>query len=189
VQVVDRVVPGSFLVASPLLRDPNFVHTVVLLCDHGSGGSWGLVVNRRTNLAFGDLLEALPFPAAATGPVHWGGPCESSRLQILHRLRRDTRGSLPVCRNVELGLEVDRLKSILVDPLHPGEALHGYVGYAGWGAEQLAKEVAERSWVACTADARLVFDTPHEEIWERSLESLGPPWSRLARVPIVQRLN
>jgi hypothetical protein len=40
-------------------------------------------------------------------------------------LRRDTGGSLPVCRNVELGLEIERLKSILADPLHPGEALHG----------------------------------------------------------------
>jgi putative transcriptional regulator len=63
------------------------------------------------------------------------------------------------------------------------------VGYAGWGAEQLAKELAEGSWVACTADARLVFDTPPEETWERVLESLGPPWARLARVPIVQRVN
>ncbi len=188
-QIVDRVVPGSFLVASPLLRDPNFVHSVVLLCDHGSGGSWGLVVNRRTNLAFGDLLEALPFPAATAGPVYWGGPCESSRLQILHRLRRDTRGSLPVCRNVELGLEVERLKSILVDPLHPGEALHGYIGYAGWGPEQLAKELAEGSWVACTADARIVFDISPDEAWEHVLESLGSPWARLARVPLVQRLN
>jgi putative transcriptional regulator len=189
VRVVDRVTPGTLLVASPALRDPNFVHAVVLLCDHGSGGSWGLVLNRRTNFTFGDLLDALPFPAAAAGPVHWGGPCESSRLQVLHRLRRDTGTSLAVCRNVELGIEIERLKTILADPMSPGEALHGYVGYAGWGAEQLTKEIAEKSWIACTADARIVFDTPPEEAWECTLESLGGAYAQLARIPLIQRLN
>jgi len=37
---------GSFLVARPALQDPNFRKTVVLLLQHGSGGAFGLVVNR-----------------------------------------------------------------------------------------------------------------------------------------------
>src|SRR4030095_2464104 len=101
-KVVDRVLPGICLVASPRLLDPNFVRTVVLLCDHNTQGSWGLVVNRRMNLTFGDLLDALPFPAGAVGPVHWGGPCDTARMQVLHRLRRHPGDCLAICRNVDL---------------------------------------------------------------------------------------
>lgn len=186
---VDRVAPGTFLLASPVLRDPNFVRTVVLICDHGSGGTWGLVVNRRTALSFGDLLDSLPFPAAGAGPVHWGGPCETSRLQVLHRLRRDSGGSLPICRNVELGVEIERLKVLLADPLLPGEALAGYIGYAGWGPGQLESELAERSWFPCTAHDRIVFDTPPDEAWERALESLGGSYAALARMPLDPQRN
>lgn len=188
-KVVDRVVPGAFLFASPILRDPNFARTVVLVCDHGSGGSWGLIVNRRISLTFGDLLESLPFPGACAGPVYWGGPCETARLQILHRLRRESGASLPICRNVELGLDVERLKLLLAEPSLPGEALHGYIGYAGWGPGQLAHELEEKSWFLGAASARLVFDTPADEVWERGLESLGGAYAALARIPVYPQRN
>ena len=51
-----RLVKGSCLVASPHLRDPHFCQTVVLLCEHGRGGSLGLVVNRRTDQRIMDIL-------------------------------------------------------------------------------------------------------------------------------------
>ena len=55
----DEIARGTFLVASPMLRDPNFVRSVVLLCEHTEEGSWGLVVNRRTELTLGDVLQIL----------------------------------------------------------------------------------------------------------------------------------
>jgi putative transcriptional regulator len=188
-KVIDRIVPGSFLIASPRLMDPNFVRTVILLCDHNTAGSWGLVLNRRTSLTFGDLLEELPFPGGAVGPVHWGGPCDTSRMQVLHRLRRDADGTLPICRNVQLGLEVERLKAILAEPFLPGESLHAYIGYAGWGPGQLAKELEEESWILSTSRASIVFDTPPEESWERALHSLGDDWGRLAQFPPDRQWN
>ena len=37
---------GMFLIAVPSLKDPNFEHTVVLICDHSKDGAFGLVINR-----------------------------------------------------------------------------------------------------------------------------------------------
>ena len=37
---------GYFLIANPVLPDPNFSRTVVLLCNHDDVGSFGLVINR-----------------------------------------------------------------------------------------------------------------------------------------------
>ena len=45
-----KVKRGVFLVATPQLTDPDFRQTVVQVCEHGSGGSLGLVVNRRTDI-------------------------------------------------------------------------------------------------------------------------------------------
>ena len=37
---------GILLISDPFLRDPNFMRTVVLLCEHDEAGSFGLVINR-----------------------------------------------------------------------------------------------------------------------------------------------
>ena len=186
---VDEVMTGTFLVASPLLQDPNFVRTVVLMCEHGEHGSWGLVVNRRTGLTYGELLDDLPFPAASAGPVFWGGPCETSRMQVLHRLRRELPHEMEVCREVRLGIDADTFRRIVSETLLPGEALHAYVGHAGWGAGQLAAELATGSWITCSADPQFVFDTSPDDVWETVLRSLGSDYARLASLPEDPRVN
>jgi putative transcriptional regulator len=186
---VSVITRGTFLVASPLLRDPNFDHTVVLMCEHEAGGSWGLVLNRRTHLTFGELLDDLPFPGSSQGPVHWGGPCETTRMQILHRLRRDVSATLEVLPGVHLGLEHEQFREIAAESRQPGEALQAYVGHAGWGAGQLDAEMQTGSWITCSGDPRIVFDTRPEVMWERVLRSLGPDYTRLTWVPVDPRVN
>ena len=186
---IDSVNRGTFLVASPVLRDPNFLRTVVLMCEHGDGGSWGFVVNRPTELALPDLVDDMPVPAAAPGVVHWGGPVETGRLQVLHRLRTGVEGELEICPGVNLGLDIGTLRDMSCRPLLPGEALHAYVGHAGWAPEQLDAELDTGSWITCTASQRVVFDTKPEEMWDRVLLALGPRFESLTRVPIDPRVN
>ena len=171
------------------MRDPNFVRTVVLVCEHGEGGSWGLVVNRRTALTFGELLEDLPFPAASEGPVFWGGPVEPSRMQVLHRLRREIPNVLEIGQDLSLGIDADTFREVVAQRLLPGEALNAYVGHAGWGPGQLEAELEGRSWIVCTADDVVVFDTNPDEMWDRVLSSLGPSYARLVDVPLDPRAN
>src|SRR5260370_18898556 len=63
---------GSFLVARPLLQDPNFRRTVVLILAHNADGAFGVVVNRPAK------AEGLPWP------LFVGGPCPSPGLMMLH---------------------------------------------------------------------------------------------------------
>jgi putative transcriptional regulator len=189
VKPVEEITTGTFLVASPLLQDPNFVRTVVLMCEHSDEGSWGLVVNRRTDLTYGELLDDLPFPAASEGAVFWGGPCEPSRMQVLHRLRRELPHEMEICREIRLGIDADTFRDVVAHSLLPGEALHAYVGHAGWGAGQLAAELELGSWITCSAEPDIVFDTPPDEIWDSVLKSLGSPYSRLTSMPVDPRVN
>src|ERR1700741_1344579 len=63
---------GYFLVARPVLDDPNFNRTVVFLLQHGPDGAFGLVVNRPVE------GEKLPFP------IYLGGPCKLEGMLLLH---------------------------------------------------------------------------------------------------------
>ena len=157
---------GSFLVARPTLRDPNFARTVVLLLAHGAEGAFGLVVNRAAK------VEGLPWPVFA------GGPCPSPGLVMLHGheewAQEQAEGSEEnAVRELGEGIYVGNASSLekAVDSEEEGLRFRVFTGYAGWGPGQLEGEMALGTWAVTPATAELLFDTPAEELWDR----LAPP--------------
>ena len=45
---------------------------------------------------------------------------------------------------------------------------HLLVGYAGWGAGQLASEVAQGAWLPASANAPLLFEDELGTLWKRA---------------------
>lgn len=154
---------GSFLVARPVLQDPSFRQTVVLLLQHGPEGAFGLVVNRPAP------IQGLPFP------VHGGGPCPSQGLLLLHGHAdwldpSADSAEREVAPGIYLGDAscVDRVKD---PPAGAAPRFRMFAGYAGWGPGQLEGEMAAGAWAVAAATDELLFDTPVDELWER----LVPP--------------
>ena len=65
---------GSLLIANPVLPDPNFSRTVILLCDHDEQGSFGLVINRSTQLKAPDLFLNINILKSYNEKIYLGGP-------------------------------------------------------------------------------------------------------------------
>ena len=154
---------GSFLIAKPTLNDPNFSQTVVLLLAHTADGAFGLVVNRPVE------VEGLPFAVFA------GGPCETKGLMMLHGHAEWAEACLePAAGQVAQGIFLGDASCVSrVSDATEGEKLRYrmFSGYAGWGPDQLEREMAAGAWAVVAANAQLLFDTPAEELWFR----LVPP--------------
>ncbi|RZL98245.1 MAG: YqgE/AlgH family protein [Pedobacter sp.] len=72
---------GVILISDPFLKDPNFVRTVVFMCDHQPDGSFGFVLNRRYKQTLNQLLPELEdFPII----VNYGGPVQTDTLHFIH---------------------------------------------------------------------------------------------------------
>ena len=78
---------GVLLVASPSLDDPNFRQAVVLVVEHGPGGTLGLILNRSTNVLLSHALPNLTVLKGTTYRLFMGGPVEPTRLLLLFRLK------------------------------------------------------------------------------------------------------
>ena len=44
---MDSPAAGILLIADPFLKDPNFLRTIIFLCEHKNEGSFGFVLNRQ----------------------------------------------------------------------------------------------------------------------------------------------
>lgn len=174
-------VRGTFLVASPRLLDPNFMHAVVLLCDHGPEGSYGVIVNRRSPISVSELGTDAPLLKDRSDAVWFGGPVGVEQLQVLHGLGQTVPGSLPVMPGVQLGGDPAVLNQQLSRKKPP--LLKFVVGYSGWGAKQLESELREGAWVVCPGNDRFVFDPDPDTLWRRVLRARGGPYAELADIP------
>jgi hypothetical protein len=65
---------GKLLVATPLIGDPHFERSVVLLLAHGLDGAFGVIVNRPTETDVDEVAPAWREHVAAPAVVFLGGP-------------------------------------------------------------------------------------------------------------------
>ncbi len=172
-----RAEPGCLLAAWPDLQDPNFSHSVVLVVQHTDQGAFGLVLNRPLDATVDQLLPEHPVLGSLSTRVHLGGPVDHTRMQFLHCLGEELPGGHEVVPGLWLGGELEALAAKLSgggadaeDGSTPGVRL--FVGYAGWEAGQLDKELAEGSWVPASFDPTSVFGPTGEPCWRAVVRSV-----------------
>ena len=171
---------GSFaptlLLAMPQMVDPNFARSVVLLCEHGSEGAIGFVVNRPTDLRAAAAVVLDPPVSRDNGLLFWsGGPVEPERGFLLLGESPGAVDSQCVSEGLYLTASVEVLRRLLeCDPQEVArQRCRLLLGYAGWGPGQLDRELTASAWLTAPAEAGLVFDTAPEAMWERAIRSLG----------------
>jgi putative transcriptional regulator len=173
------------LLASPVLEDPNFRRTVIVVCEHGEEGSFGLVLNRPLTLKPGDVFDSLePVPHA----ISYGGPVQPDTMHFLHRLGDRLEDAVPVVEDVSWGGDFTLLEALLAANPGLGVRARFFMGYAGWESGQLEEEIAEGSWIV-SAIAPPVFAAEPGHLWRDSLLALGGDLALLANFPADPRLN
>lgn len=179
-----RTRAGSLLAASPDLLDPNFMHSVVLMCQHTDEGAYGLVVNRPADVTVDALLPDHPVLGGILFPVFAGGPVGFDTLQFIHRVPERIEGGLPLVDGLWLGGDLDALAALI--SAHPQDArqhVRLIVGYSGWGAGQLDSELATGSWLPASLQTDLVFSDDRQGAWRQAVRSIGSEGTGLADLP------
>jgi len=174
-----RLKSGILLFAVPELRDPNFLHTVVLLMNYEKGGAMGLIINRPTETPLDQALPDIDGIDKLPIPLYFGGPVHQEQLLILLRSETPPVGSQKVLDDVYFTWRRDALEGLLKKQ-NPDKGLRIFSGYAGWGPGQLDREVRRGDWVIGKADSAKVFIDDPSDLWpevfslQKQIEVRGP---------------
>lgn len=191
---------GHFLIAMPGLEDPNFERTVTFMCVHNDEGAMGIVINRPTELCLGEVLTHMSIkasnPQVDSMAVLQGGPVERERGFVLHQPSGEWDSMIKVGVDVEatkagqalaadtgraqvgIALSLDILNAVAAGE-GPDRALF-VLGYAGWGAGQLEREVRDNAWLNAPAASEVIFEVPYADRWERAAKLMGVDVARLS---------
>jgi len=173
---------NHFLIAMPALMDPNFHQTVTYICAHNDEGAMGLVINRPMELRLADVLEQLDIQVTIGGVgetrVYEGGPVQRERGFVIHRPPGAWDAMLHVNDDIAVATSRDILAAMARGEGPPQTLVA--LGYAGWGAGQLEREMEQGSWLTVEADPKHVLVTPAADCWNAVLREMGVDPARLA---------
>lgn len=172
------------LISMPQLADPNFTRTVVLLCEYGTEGAFGLIVNKPMAKPAHEMVQTVPeLPIRDDIHLFTGGPVEPMRAWVLTSRQSLDEEATEVADGVFLSASAEAIKTALQTP--PDRDVKVLVGYAGWAAGQLDAELAQSSWLMAPVGADLIFGSAPAEMWDKAIERLGADPAHLLGSPGV----
>lgn len=177
---------GTLLIANPFLKDPNFLRTVILMCENMQEGSFGFVLNKPFPLS---LKEIIPELDGVNLPVYSGGPVQPDTLHFLHQYPNQIPGGEDIGNGVFWGGNFESLKILLMNHSIQPAKIRFFLGYSGWSEGQLDTELKSDSWLTVSATRKLIFETSAEDVWKDSLKHLGGEYEMMINYPIDPQLN
>lgn len=174
-----RLAPGDLLAAHPGLDDPNFVQSVILICEHTAEGAFGLVLNRPTGVTLDQLMPAHPTLADSEQEVRLGGPVDHTRLHFVHCVPGRVSGGTLLRPGLWFGGDVDELGTYLAEQRQSDNATNDaadhvrvFVGYTGWGEGQLDAELESGSWIPALGRDEWIFCAPGDGAWRGVIDAM-----------------
>ena len=171
---------NRLLIATPQMGDPRFKDAVIYVCSHDRSGAMGIVINKQMvksggTLQLSDMLSNIGIEGdvrVADTPVLEGGPVDIDRGFVLHSadyFKSET--SLVLSDTLTLTSTKDVLEALVQDEA-PEKAMLA-VGYSGWSAGQIERELQDNAWIVADANEAIIFDTDLDGKWVKALASLG----------------
>lgn len=167
---------NHFLISMPHLTDTFFEKTVIYICDHDSQGSMGLVINRPLPSARAAMiLQALGLDSleeeGGIKDIYYGGPVQPNVGFVLHTPEYEVDGTLPIAEDIFLTTSSEIMKDIQTGA---GPAQYRLtMGYAGWGPEQLEREIANGDWLVIPASGEFIFSEADHGKWTEAARKFG----------------
>jgi len=167
---------NHLLIAMPSLTDRYFSRSVTYICEHTSNGAMGIVINQPSAMTFSELISQTDENAIINDDkkstiVLCGGPVHPDRGFILHSSQSGWASSIVLSPEVMVTTSKDIL-SVIGNDKGPDKSIIA-LGYAGWEAGQLEKELQENAWLTVEADNSIMFETPIHNRWQAAVNKLG----------------
>lgn len=154
---------GRLLISEPFLNDSIFFKSVILLTHHDNVESIGLILNYPTKIYLNEILNNIP---SSEFPVYIGGPVAKQSLHFIHTLGKQIPNSTKITDDIYFGGDSDAVLNLMEEKKITKNEIRFFIGYSGWGENQLANEIKENSWIVEDDKDKICMKYSTKKLWE-----------------------
>ena len=177
---------GRLLIAEPsILNDSSFNRTIILITEHTPNNSVGFILNRPLEYTLQDLIPEID----SDFTIFQGGPVEQDNLYFVHKVPELIPESIEVANGIFWGGNFDSLKLLLDNNLIEKSEIRFFLGYSGWGKNQLTDELNINSWFISENDIDNIFSEQNNTLWRNKILQKGGDYKLWANAPSDIQLN
>jgi putative transcriptional regulator len=177
---------GKILISEPFLPDTFFNRSIVYLTDHSSQGSVGFILNKKLDLQVSAAIEGFE---GWDENLSLGGPVAPDTLHYLHNLGDLIPKSVLVEGNIFWGGNIDSIRELIKTGKINKSQIRFFLGYSGWSAGQLERELKENSWVIAKVNSNIVLNNGGDDIWKKVLRGFKNKYKMWADFPDSPEMN
>jgi putative transcriptional regulator len=177
---------GKILISEPFLPDTFFNRTIIYLTDHTPDGSVGFILNKKLDLQVSAAIEGFE---KWNENLSMGGPVAPDTLHYLHNLGDLIPNSILVEEDVFWGGDIDAIREHIKSGKIKQSQIRFFLGYSGWSAGQLQRELGENSWIIAKVNSSIVLNNKGDDIWKRVLRSFKNKYRMWADFPDSPEMN
>lgn len=176
---------GMLLVAAPGMLSPEFARSVVLVIEHDTESTFGVVLNQRSELAVYNVLPDWLPAVAKPQAFYVGGPLRQQSAVGLGVTKPDV--------DIDSHPHFTRLANRLVhvnlgaQPHEVSEDLVGmrmFMGFSEWSAGQLDEEIQRGDWYVAPALPGDVISPASADLWGDVLRRQPMPLPLFSTFPV-----
>jgi|TARA_B110000908_G_scaffold20017_1_gene22589 putative transcriptional regulator len=150
-----------------------------LLTELAESNVVGFILNRPLEFTIQDLLPEIN----SQFKIYEGGPVEQDNLYFVHRVPDLIPDSIAVSNGIYWGGNFSSLKKLLQNNILDATEIRFFLGYSGWGEQQLLEEIETDSWFVTENDFQNIFSVDNETLWKNKLLQKGGEYKLWANAP------
>jgi putative transcriptional regulator len=177
---------GKILISEPFLPDTFFNRSIIYLTDHNPNGSVGFILNKKLEIK---ISEAVSGFEGWDENLSMGGPVAPDTLHYIHNLGDMVPKSVPVDGNIYWGGDIDVIRELIKTGLVKQGQIRFFLGYSGWSAGQLERELKENSWVIARVSPETIMQSRGVDNWKKLLRSFKNKYRVWADFPDSPDMN
>jgi putative transcriptional regulator len=177
---------GKILISEPFLPDTFFNRSIVYLTDHTPQGSVGFVLNKKLDLKISSAIEGFN---GWHENLNMGGPVAPDTLHYLHSQGDLIPKSVHVSGDIFWGGDIDIIRELIKTGKLQQSQIRFFLGYSGWSAGQLERELSENSWVITSINSEIIMNNRGDDTWKNVLRSFKNKYRIWADFPDSPEMN
>ena len=176
---------GKLLIAEPSIDDNYFFKSIIMIMHHNKDESIGLIINKKTTTLLSQLIDGID----QDFPIYIGGPVATNSIHYIHTVK-EIKNSNHISGDFYWGGDFNSIKNLIKNGLLNKKNICFFIGYSGWGKNQLHYEISKKDWIL--KDNDLSWDKAFlksDKLWPSFINQMSENYAIWANMPDNPELN